>query len=136
MSSAERWRVLLPSRISRIFRRGSVTFKPALRRSLPSTWVLLGDFEPLRAATGAPPAGPAFRYDREDYDPLPVTHAPPAPPPRPPRPRRLPRQRLRLSHGHPAGQLPRVQDRRPARGRHDAQPGALPARHADGAGPL
>src|SRR4029077_4327115 len=37
MSSAERCRVELFSRISRIFRRGSVTFRPALRRSLPST---------------------------------------------------------------------------------------------------
>src|SRR5580658_3933410 len=36
MSSAERCRVWLLSRISRIFRRGSVTFRPALRRSLPS----------------------------------------------------------------------------------------------------
>src|SRR6202035_1586888 len=36
MSSAERWRVLLRSRISRIFSRGSVTLSPALRRSLPS----------------------------------------------------------------------------------------------------
>src|ERR1700684_2547876 len=36
MSSAERWRVWLLSRISRIFSRGSVTFRPALRRSLPS----------------------------------------------------------------------------------------------------
>src|SRR5947207_15596101 len=40
MSSADIWRVELPSRISRIFRRGSVTFKPALRRSLPSTRTL------------------------------------------------------------------------------------------------
>src|SRR6266404_4074780 len=40
MSSADRCRVALPSRISRIFRRGSVTFKPALRRSLPSTRTL------------------------------------------------------------------------------------------------
>src|SRR3569833_3599914 len=38
MSSAERWRaVVLLSRISRIFNRGSVTFRPAFRRSLPST---------------------------------------------------------------------------------------------------
>src|SRR5580692_1032741 len=36
MSSADRWRVWLLSRISRIFSRGSVTFRPALRRSLPS----------------------------------------------------------------------------------------------------
>src|SRR3984957_17283270 len=36
MSSAERCRVWLLSRISRIFSRGSVTFRPALRRSLPS----------------------------------------------------------------------------------------------------
>src|SRR6266513_170676 len=40
MSSADMCRVALPSRISRIFRRGSVTFKPALRRSLPSTRTL------------------------------------------------------------------------------------------------
>src|ERR1700755_1256687 len=40
MSSAERCRVLLLSRISRILRRGSVTFRPALRRSLPSTEAL------------------------------------------------------------------------------------------------
>ncbi|NBO75375.1 MAG: outer membrane protein assembly factor BamE [Gammaproteobacteria bacterium] len=37
MSSADRWRVPLCSRISRILTRGSVTFSPALRRSLPST---------------------------------------------------------------------------------------------------
>src|SRR3984957_13977219 len=36
MSPAERCRVWLLSRISRIFSRGSVTFRPALRRSLPS----------------------------------------------------------------------------------------------------
>src|SRR5580658_3982087 len=52
MSSADRWRVLLPSRISRIFRRGSVTFRPALRRSLPSTRSLLAGRGSLRRATG------------------------------------------------------------------------------------
>src|ERR1043165_2271566 len=36
MSSADRWRVGLDSSISRIFTRGSVTFRPALRRSLVS----------------------------------------------------------------------------------------------------
>src|ERR1700743_497234 len=41
MSSADRCRVVLLSRISRILRRGSVTFRPALRRSLPSTAALL-----------------------------------------------------------------------------------------------
>src|SRR5262245_56437250 len=57
MSSADRWRVLLPSRSSRIFKRGSVTFSPALRRSLPSTAPPAG----LPAALA--PRRSAIRYD-------------------------------------------------------------------------
>src|SRR5690242_18520030 len=51
MSSAERWRVALLSRISRIFSRGSVTLRPALRKSLPSTHALrpLGTTERCRS---------------------------------------------------------------------------------------
>src|SRR3984893_7328857 len=55
MSSAERCRVALPSRISRIFRGGSVTFKPALRRSLPSARTLRRGA--AAAAAGDPRSG-------------------------------------------------------------------------------
>src|SRR6516165_12746268 len=123
MSSAERCRVVLPSRISRIFKRGSVTFKPALRRSLPSTWASSGAQAPEGLGRSA------IRYDATtDYRPT----DPDAPP------HSLARhsaahggaRRLRLSHGRPAGQLSRGQDGRSAPGRHDAHAGAIPARHA------
>src|SRR5215469_8446838 len=129
MSSAERCRVVLPSRISRIFNRGSVTFKPALRRSLPSTWASGG----ARALESL--GSSAIRYDAApDYRPT----DPDAPP------HSLARHlgsrrgawRLRLSHGRSAGQLPGRQERRSAPGRHDAHAGAVPARHAARAGLL
>src|ERR1700741_1234217 len=119
MSSAERCRVVLPSRISRIFRRGSVTFRPALRRSLPST----GSLRRSAIAIG-------YHRVRPDYPPT-DPHAPTFDR----RDRRAARgaaaRRLHLSDEHPARQLPGGQDRGPAAARHDAHPGALPARLAD-----
>src|SRR5580698_6257893 len=76
----------------------------------------------------------AIRYHGGDYPPT-DTHAPTLRRARAPSARGR-TQRLRLSPGHPAGQLPGRQVRRPAAGRHDAHPGALPAGHADGAGYL
>src|SRR5215831_9020568 len=129
MSSAERCRVVLPSRISRIFNRGSVTFKPALRRSLPSTWSSSG----ARSLEGL--GCSAIRYDAApDYRPT-DPDAPPHSLPRHPA-ARVDARRLRLSHGHSAGQLPRGKDRRSASGRHDAHAGAVSARHAARSGLL
>src|SRR3984893_2486643 len=127
MSSADMWRVALPSRISRIFRRGTVTFKPALRRSLPSTRASPAERGSSRCGRSA------IRYDCHDYYPPSGAAAPTLGRIRRPGAARDDAQRLRLSHEHPAGQLPGRQDRRSAAGRHDPQPGALPPRDAAGA---
>src|SRR5215469_8127692 len=129
MSSAERWRVVLPSRISRIFNRGSVTFNPALRRSLPSTSASSGAQAPVglrRSAIGYD-AAPDYRPTDLDAPLHSLARHVVA--------RRVAR-RLRLSHGRAAGQLPRGQSRRSAPSRHDAHAGALPARHAARSGLL
>src|SRR6185437_13720703 len=73
MSSADRCRVALPSRISRIFRRGSVTFSPALRRSLPST----ASSPANSAALGIGCAGFAIRYHRRPLLRIFLSYGPP-----------------------------------------------------------
>src|SRR6185503_7764014 len=104
MPSADIWRVGLPSRISRILSRGPVTLSPALRRSLLSK-----------------PAVSLKRSGMMRHHETPCTINDLA--------RRgfRPDEWLRLQDEHPAGQLPGRRVSVATQGRHDAQPGALPA---------
>src|SRR6185312_76767 len=149
MSSAERWRaVAVLSRISRIFSRGSVTFKPALRRSLPSTGVSRGQPRMRLRRFVIRYYAPVSLADRLTVDSMSqCTRVRPArleslesflfAPDGPGAPgHRHPALRVRVPHEHPAGKLSRRPDGRPAHGWDDPRPGALSARHSYGSGGL
>src|SRR5678816_3453593 len=113
MSSAERWRVELPSSISRILSLGRVTLRPAFRRSLPCITLALQKVA-LRG----------IRYDPRYAIGFPIYY--------PERFRDADPVRLRLPDEHSAGQLHRGPGARSAAGGDDPQPGPLSSRHANG----